>query len=129
MRSAEEILQDKKYYVAAEADVLVVGAGHAGIEAAVAATKMGKKVVLFTLSLDALANLPCNPNIGGSAKGQLTREIAAMGGLMPEIADRCGIQFRMLNRSKGPAVRAPRAQMDRRQYQVQMKHALEKIFS
>lgn len=129
MRSAEEILQDKKYYVAAEADVLVVGAGHAGIEAAVAATKMGKKVVLFTLSLDALANLPCNPNIGGSAKGQLTREIAAMGGLMPEIADRCGIQFRMLNRSKGPAVRAPRAQMDRRQYQVQMKHALEKIES
>lgn len=127
MRSIETILEDKKYFLAGHYDVAVIGAGHAGIEAAYAASKLGKKVILFTLSLDALANLPCNPNIGGSAKGQLTREIAALGGIMPEIADKAGIQFRMLNRSKGPAVRAPRAQMDRRKYQVEMKNFLERV--
>ncbi|NCC84116.1 MAG: tRNA uridine-5-carboxymethylaminomethyl(34) synthesis enzyme MnmG [Clostridia bacterium] len=126
MRQAAELLQDKKYYDAGHYDIAVVGAGHAGCEAALAGARLGCTVVLFTMSLDAVANLPCNPNIGGSAKGQLVREIAALGGEMPRIADKCGIQFRMLNRSKGPAVRAPRAQMDRRRYQIEMKHVLEK---
>ncbi len=125
MRNVTDILQEKKYYLAGEYDVAVVGAGHAGIEAALAVAKQGFQVILFTLSLDAVANLPCNPNIGGSAKGQIVREIAALGGKMPEIADECGIQFRMLNRSKGPAVHAPRAQIDRRLYQIRMKQVLE----
>lgn len=126
MRNIEAILEEKRYFMAGHYDVAVVGAGHAGIEAAYAASKLGKKTILFTLSLDGLANLACNPNIGGSAKGQLTREIAALGGIMPRIADKAGIQFRMLNSSKGPAVRAPRAQMDRRKYQVEMKNSLER---
>lgn len=126
MRSIEEVLSEKRCYPAGSYDVAVVGAGHAGCEAALAAAKLGCKVILFTLSLDAVANLPCNPNIGGSAKGQLVREIAALGGEMPYAADQCGIQFRMLNRSKGPAVRAPRVQMDRRRYQAYMKEVLEK---
>ncbi len=125
MRSAEELLQNKKYYLAGDYDIAVVGAGHAGLWAALAGGRLGFKVILFTLSLDAVANLPCNPNIGGSAKGQIVREIAALGGQMPEVADECGIQFRMLNRSKGPAVHAPRAQIDRRHYQIRMKQILE----
>lgn len=126
MRSVEKCLEEKDHFAAGDFDVAVVGAGHAGCEAALAAAHLGLQVVLFTLSLDAVANLPCNPNIGGSAKGQLVREIAALGGTMPEVADRCGIQFRMLNRSKGPAVRAPRVQMDRRRYQEEMKLILER---
>lgn len=125
MRKTDELISQKKYYDAGTYDVAVVGAGHAGCEAALAAARLGLKTILFTLSLDAVANLPCNPNIGGSAKGQLVREIAALGGEMPYVADLCGIQFRMLNRSKGPAVRAPRVQMDRRRYQATMKKILE----
>ena len=112
-------------FVAGQFDVIVVGAGHAGCEAAHACATMGLSTVLFTLHLDSLANLPCNPSIGGTAKGQLVREIDALGGVMGKVADRCAIQMRMLNRSKGPAVHSPRAQMDRTKYQVEMKNVLE----
>lgn len=113
-------------YFADSYDVIVVGAGHAGCEAALAAAKLGFKTALFTLHIDALANMPCNPNIGGTAKGQLVREIDALGGVMGLMADRSTIQFRMLNRSKGPAVLSPRAQQDRWQYQKDMRHLLER---
>ena len=106
-------------------DIAVIGAGHAGIEAAVAAAKLGAKVVLFTLTLDAVANLPCNPSIGGTAKGHLVREIDALGGVMGIAADRCFIQSRMLNRGKGPAVHSLRVQADRSKYHLYMKHLLE----
>ncbi|HZK28732.1 MAG TPA: tRNA uridine-5-carboxymethylaminomethyl(34) synthesis enzyme MnmG [Clostridia bacterium] len=112
-------------FVAGEADVIVVGAGHAGCEAALAAARLGHPVILFTMTLDSLANLPCNPNIGGTAKGQMVREIDAMGGEMGRLADRHMIQFRMLNATKGPAVMSPRAQMDRTGYQRGMKQVLE----
>lgn len=114
-------------YMAGSYDVIVVGAGHAGIEAAYAAAKLVPKVLLFTLSLDALANMPCNPHIGGTAKGQLVREIDALGGLMGEAADAAGIHFRMLNTSKGKAVHSPRAQIDRKAYHRYMKERLEKV--
>lgn len=113
------------HYFADPYDVIVVGAGHAGCEAALAAAKLGFKTALFTLHIDALANMPCNPNIGGTAKGQLVREIDALGGIMGLMADRSTIQFRMLNRSKGPAVLSPRAQQDRWKYQKDMRHLLE----
>lgn len=106
-------------------DVAVIGAGHAGIEAAVAAAKLEAKVVLFTLTLDALANLPCNPSIGGTAKGHLVREIDALGGVMGIAADHCFIQSRMLNRGKGPAVHSLRVQADRAQYHLYMKRLIE----
>ena len=122
-----EALQKEYSYLAGEFDVAVVGAGHAGCEAAHAAAKLGLKTVLFTLHLDSLANLPCNPSIGGTAKGQIVREIDALGGIMGKIADECAIQTRMLNRSKGPAVFSPRAQMDRNRYSVVMKHHLENL--
>ena len=122
-----EALQKEYSYLAGEFDVAVVGAGHAGCEAAHAAAKLGLKTVLFTLHLDSLANLPCNPSIGGTAKGQIVREIDALGGIMGKIADECAIQTRMLNRSKGPAVFSPRAQMDRSRYSVVMKHHLENM--
>ena len=112
-------------YEAGSFDVAIVGAGHAGCEAALAASKLGLKTILFTLHLDALANLPCNPSIGGTAKGQLVREIDALGGIMGKVADQCAIQMRMLNRSKGPAVFSPRAQIDRSKYSVMMKKVLE----
>lgn len=112
-------------YFADSYDVIVVGAGHAGCEAALASAKLGFKTALFTLHIDALANMPCNPNIGGTAKGQLVREIDALGGVMGLMADRSTIQFRMLNRSKGPAVLSPRAQQDRWKYQKDMRHLLE----
>lgn len=122
----EQALNIEHNFMAGDYDVVVVGAGHAGCEAAHAAAKLGLKTVLFTLHLDSLANLPCNPSIGGTAKGQLVREIDALGGVMGKVADKCCIQMRMLNRSKGPAVYSPRAQMDRSSYSSTMKALLEK---
>lgn len=106
-------------------DIAVIGAGHAGIEAALAAARMGMHVVCFTINLDAVGNMPCNPAIGGTAKGHLVRELDALGGQMGISADKACIQYRMLNRGKGPAVHSLRAQADRREYQKVMKHALE----
>ena len=106
-------------------DVAVVGAGHAGIEAALAAARMGMKAVCLTVSLDAVGNMPCNPAIGGTGKGHLVRELDALGGEMAKAADRACIQYRMLNRGKGPAVWSLRAQADRREYQQVMKQTLE----
>lgn len=106
-------------------DVAVIGAGHAGIEAALATSRLGLQTVCFTINLDAIGNMPCNPAIGGTAKGHLVREIDALGGEMGRAADDCCIQYRMLNRGKGPAVHSLRAQADRAAYRVRMKHALE----
>ncbi len=113
-------------YQAQEYDVAVIGAGHAGIEAALASARLGMRTVCFTINLDAVGNMPCNPSIGGTAKGHLVREIDALGGEMGRAADATCIQYRMLNRGKGPAVHSLRAQADRRAYQIYMKHALEK---
>lgn len=113
------------WYYPEEFDVIVVGAGHAGCEAAHAAAKMGMKTLLTTMSNDSIAKMSCNPAIGGTAKGHIVREIDALGGIMGQIADRTGIQFRMLNRSKGPAVWSPRCQSDRYAYAAEMKKALE----
>ena len=112
-------------YQAGACDVAVVGAGHAGIEAALAAARMGLHTILFTINLDAVGNLPCNPAIGGTGKGHLVRELDALGGQMALAADAACIQYRMLNRGKGPAVHSLRAQADRRHYQAYMKHILE----
>ncbi len=106
-------------------DVCVIGAGHAGIEAALAAARLGCSVLCVTTSLDAVGNMPCNPSIGGTAKGQLVMEIDALGGAMGKAADACGLQFRMLNMGKGPAVHSPRAQVDRAAYRLYMKCLLE----
>ena len=106
-------------------DVIVVGAGHAGIEAAHAAATLGAKTAVFTLTLDFIGNMPCNPSIGGTAKGHLVREIDALGGLMGIAADATFLQSRMLNRGKGPAVHSLRVQTDRKRYHIYMKHALE----
>ena len=122
-----EALELEHSFEAGTFDVAVVGAGHAGCEAAHAAAKLGLDTILFTLSLDSLANLPCNPSIGGTSKGQLVREIDALGGIMGIMADKCAVQMRMLNRSKGPAVYSPRAQEDRAMYSVEMKHYLENL--
>ena len=108
-----------------EYDVIVIGAGHAGIEAAHAAAVLGAKTAVFTMSLDAVGNMPCNPSIGGTAKGTLVREVDALGGLMGLAADATYLQSRMLNRGKGPAVHALRVQTDRKRYHMYMKHALE----
>jgi len=113
-------------YFAGEYDVAVIGAGHAGIEAALACARLGLKTICFTLNLDAVGNLPCNPSIGGTAKGHLVRELDALGGEMAKAADKACIQFRMLNRGKGPAVHSLRAQADRREYQKIMKNVLER---
>ncbi len=112
-------------YQAGTCDIAVIGAGHAGIEAALAAARLGLHTILFTINLDAVANLPCNPAIGGTGKGHLVRELDALGGEMGLAADHCCIQYRMLNRGKGPAVHSLRAQADRRAYQNHMKHVLE----
>ena len=106
-------------------DIAVVGGGHAGIEAALAAARLGFRTVIFTITLDAIANLPCNPSIGGTAKGHLVREIDALGGEMGKAADKTFLQSRMLNRGKGPAVHSLRVQTDRRRYHAVMKHTLE----
>ena len=112
-------------YFVENCDVAVIGAGHAGIEAALAAARLGLKTILFTINLDAVGNMPCNPAIGGTGKGHLVRELDALGGEMGLAADHSCIQFRMLNRGKGPAVHSLRAQADRRRYQEYMKHTLE----
>lgn len=113
-------------YDAGEYDIAVIGAGHAGCEAALATARMGMKTLLFSISLEAVANMPCNPHIGGSSKGHLVREIDCLGGEMGKNIDKTFVQMRMLNTSKGPAVYSLRAQADRKKYQVEMKHTLEK---
>ena len=112
-------------YYAGSCDVAVIGAGHAGIEAGLAAARLGLKTLVFTINLAAVGNMPCNPAIGGTGKGHLVRELDALGGQMGIAADHCCIQYRMLNRGKGPAVHSLRAQADRRRYQEYMKHVLE----
>ena len=113
-------------YDAGEYDVAVIGAGHAGCEAALAAARLGMKTLIFSISLEAVANMPCNPHIGGSSKGHLVREIDCLGGEMGKNIDKTMIQIKMLNTSKGPAVHSLRAQADRKKYQAEMKHTLER---
>ncbi len=112
-------------YYAGEFDVAVIGAGHAGCEAALACARLGKKTLIFSISLECIANMPCNPHIGGSSKGHLVREIDALGGEMGKNIDKTFLQIKMLNKSKGPAVYSLRAQADRKMYQAEMKHTLE----
>ena len=112
-------------YFAKEYDVAVIGAGHAGIEAALASARLGAKTIIFAINLDSVGNMPCNPSIGGTSKGHLVREIDALGGEMGKAADKTQIQTRMLNRGKGPAVHSLRAQIDRREYSKYMKHVVE----
>ena len=112
-------------YYAGDYDVAVIGAGHAGCEAALAAARLGMKTLVFSISLENIANMPCNPHIGGSSKGHLVREIDALGGEMGKNIDKSMIQIKMLNTSKGPAVHSLRAQADRKKYQMEMKHTLE----
>ncbi|MGA8182635.1 MAG: FAD-dependent oxidoreductase, partial [Terriglobia bacterium] len=106
-------------------DVVVVGAGHAGAEAAMAAARMGLKTALCTINLDLICQMSCNPAVGGIAKGHLVREVDALGGVMGEVIDAVGIQFRLLNTSRGPAVWSPRAQADKKLYRVKMRQMLE----
>ncbi len=112
-------------YVVEHYDICVVGAGHAGSEAALAAARLGHKTILFTISIDSIALMPCNPNIGGTSKGHLVREIDALGGEMGKNIDQTFIQSKMLNKSKGPAVHSLRAQADKAAYSMQMKKTLQ----
>src|ERR1700687_1280453 len=105
--------------------VIVVGAGHAGCEAARACARLGLKTAMITMNLDLIAQMSCNPAIGGIAKGHLVREIDALGGIMGEVTDAVGIQFRLLNTSRGPAVWSPRAQCDKKMYRLKMREVLE----
>src|SRR5919107_3115799 len=107
-------------------EIIVIGAGHAGVEAAWAAARMGRDVAICTLSMDTIAHMPCNPAIGGTAKGHLVREIDALGGLMGLAIDATAIQFKLLNRSRGPAVWSPRAQADKRRYGAWVRDTLER---
>ena len=120
-------LKDVVAYPAGDCKVAVVGAGHAGVEAALAAARMGVDTVLFTLSLEAIGNMPCNPSIGGTGKGHLVFEIDALGGEMGRAADAVSLQSRMLNLGKGPAVHSLRQQSDRRAYHAYMKKTVENI--
>ena len=117
---------EKGEYFAGKYDIAVIGAGHAGCEAGLASARLGMKTLIFSISLEAIANMPCNPHIGGSSKGHLVREIDALGGEMGKNIDKTKIQIKMLNTSKGPAVHSLRAQADRKKYQAEMKHTLEK---
>src|SRR6202007_1557299 len=108
-------------------DVVVVGAGHAGCEAARACARIGLRTAMVTMNIDLIAQMSCNPAVGGIAKGHLVREIDALGGLMGVVTAAVGIQFRWLNRSRGPAVWSPRAQCDKKQYRVHMKEVLERV--
>ena len=112
-------------YHAETIDVAVIGGGHAGCEAALAAARLGMRTVLFAISLDSIAMMPCNPSIGGSSKGHLVREVDALGGEMGKVIDKTYIQTKMLNTGKGPAVYSLRAQADKQAYQSEMKHRLE----
>ena len=113
-------------YDAGKYDIAVIGAGHAGCEAGLAAARLGLRTLVFSISLEAVANMPCNPHIGGSSKGHLVKELDSLGGEMGKNIDKAYTQIRMLNTSKGPAVYSLRAQADRKKYQAEMKHTLEK---
>ncbi len=126
MNDTSKILPEGAAYYAGRYDVIIVGGGHAGCEAALACARLGVSTVMFAINLDSVANMPCNPSIGGTAKGHLVREIDALGGEMGKAADRTFLQSRILNRGKGPAVYSLRVQSDRRAYQIDMKHTLEK---
>ena len=112
-------------FEAGNKDVIVVGAGHAGIEAAIASARLGNQTICFTTTLDFVGNMPCNPAIGGTGKGQIVRELDALGGVMGKISDKASIQYRILNRGKGPAVYSLRAQTDRTRYTTLMKSLME----
>src|SRR5215218_2333011 len=113
------------YTLTFDYDVAVVGAGHAGVEAAMAAARLGLRTALLTMNADSVAQMSCNPAIGGVAKGQIVREIDALGGAMGRVIDATAIQFRMLNRTKGPAMHSPRAQADKKLYQMEVKRLVE----